>query len=197
MLQRECRVQPPFGLKVCLMRIFGGFKVPKKVGVALVSYLRDKLSSSRGYPHNSGSVIPPRPLGVADVFTVTDSAQIHNAVIVSDAVDVVNEFWRELAVNVQPCKAVGLVRTAIDVDVDVPSLVFVSCGTSSQGHSTANAPSEFSGIGAVVQKLFQSSLRESSLSISHIVAPVQRWFGQRLGGIDGAVGPRFIIQEAQ
>ena len=195
-LDRTALMQFALGVKVNAMRLFRGV-VKAEIDEAPV--------------HNNGrlelvlgSTDPKQPRGAsriraAHVLMVQGArslAQIGNAIVRGNPVDVVKGVLRPFTVDVQPCKPMRPERDFSDGDLDVS--VFVEGtgpGTGLNAPVRTFAVSENSRFGVVMQPLLQ--FFSGKIGISHIVAPVQRWFGQRLGGIDGAVGPRFIIQEAQ
>jgi hypothetical protein len=195
MLKHESRMQPALGGKVCLMRVFCGIKVAEKVSCAFVSNLRDKFFTSHRHAHNASFAILARSFCVADILSIAGFPQVSNAVVVSDAVNVVDKPFRERPVDIKPRKAMGFVWPVVNVDVDVARLVLVPGNGACFGFAaTERLPSKNARIGIVMQKLFQASLRQCNRWISHIIAPFQQWLGQRITVATNFGNPRNIIQ---
>lgn len=146
--------------------------------------------------HESGSVVTSRlPLVVAVVLRSAVS-KIAQTVVGGIAVYMVNVAARPNAVDIKPCKAMLSVLPARKADGSVSlRLCDKASLLTSDGKLVArHAVREDSSFWVVVQNLFQSVLRDNRSSISHVIAPLQRRFGQRIEGADNAFFPRLNIR---
>ena len=194
-LKRVHGVILPLGLYVSGMGLFG------RVKRAEVQSLRVWQRNPRlEFVSANGNSEKPRTIvraGLSFILRIAGKAnrsKIGNPVVVNDAVFVVDNHVRVLAVGIEPRKAVRSVGDAVNANGDIPSVSGSPGFVSSLGHATSvDAPSEHARLGVVVQKLFQSSLRDCIIELSHVIAPHQRCVGQGLGGVGSTLMPRSII----
>lgn len=136
-----------------------------------------------------------RALEVLTVFRKVRLPQVGNSVVGFFSVDVVDQHAWPLTVDVKPSKSVCPVAPSCDSNFYVAVLIRGSRFLPNSHSASVHAPSEHSRLWVVVQKLFQLSLRDCIVVVSHVVAPYQRSVGQRLEGVGSTFLPRSIIGE--
>ena len=135
--------------------------------------------------------------GLSQVLTVlrkVSFAQICNAIVVNNTVDVVNQVIRPSSVNIEPRKPVRPTTIFAYTDFDVTVFVKSPSNRPTSLCSSCGAPSKNARFRVVMQKLFQSSLRQCKSGFSHVIAPFQRWIGQRIEGVTSTFFPRSSIE---
>lgn len=151
--------------------------------------------AKRSCTHQARRAVASKFALILAVILRRNITQVCDAVVVGDAVDVVNIAARPDAMNVKPCQPMLTVLTAFDADVPV---------SLRHGHKPRTLPflgkliavgpvSENPSIGVVVQKLFQQILRECSVGFSHVSAPSKRCIGQGIDAGANCLFPRNII----
>lgn len=85
--------------------------------------------------------------------------KIFDPVVSAVAIDVINLVIRELAVMVEPDKAMSLVDAPVDLDLAIPSTADRPRNVTNFDTATCrNLPDEIAGIGVVVEEFFQPCL---------------------------------------
>jgi hypothetical protein len=186
----------PLSLKVCLVGFFSSFKRAKVQALSAgQADPRLKLAAYSGNTKQAGRVVGSRSNPILSVFLVGNNAQVGNPVVVADGVDVVNKPVRPTAVNVKPRKTMRSVFLPKNSNADIAvghlcprNLAFFG------GSSLIDKPNENARIRVVMQKVFKLGLGDSISGFSHVIAPFQRWIGQRIEGVTSTFFPRFNIE---
>lgn len=196
-LERKSRVVLPLCPHISFMGFFRGLECPKVNTLPVNLDLRLPFAGAKKpSAHEARSTVTPRlPLVVA-VFLRSAVSKIAQTVVGGVAVYMVNVAARPNAVDIKPCKAMLSVLPARKTDGSVPLRIFdrASLLTGDRKLVARHAVREDSSFWVVVQNLFQSVLRDNRSSISHVIAPLQRRFGQRIEGADNAFFPRLNIR---
>jgi hypothetical protein len=121
-------------------------------------------------------------------------AQIRNPIVVNNSVDVVNQIIRPSSVNVKPRKPMRRYRNLVDANPAVSVFVKATRDRAFSLCAARLAPSENARIGVIMQKVFKLGLGDSISGFSHVIAPFQRWIGQRIEGVTSTFFPRFNIE---
>lgn len=132
---------------------------------------------------------------VLTVFGGCDVPKIAETVIVGNSVDVINVALRPVSGHVKVCKTVFRVFAPKnrELSVGVP-FSLVSGAASRFGKMISRGlPHENSGFGVIIQKITQAFC--GKIGLSHIVAPVKRWFGQKPDIAVNFVGLRYYSME--
>jgi hypothetical protein len=121
-------------------------------------------------------------------------AQILNPIVVNNSVDVVNQINGPSSVNIEPRKPVRRYRNFVDTNPAITVLVKASRDRAFHFFAARLAPSKNARFGVVMQKVFKYRLGDSISGFSHVIAPFQRWIGQRIEGVTSTFFPRFNIE---
>ena len=195
-LQNSRDVMFSLSLKIGLVRFFSGIKRAKMQALSVgQGYPRLKFVAHSGDTEKTRRVVGPRSNPVLSVFLVGNNAQVGNSVVAADGVNVVHDTVRVFPVNAKPSKAVSDMGQAINANGIVAFLIYHPSAVPSLCFSpSVYKPSEDARFRVVMQKLFQSSLRQCKSGFSHVIAPSQRWIGQRIEGVTSTFFPRFNIE---
>lgn len=198
MSKRKCRMVFPFGRHVGFVCFFGAVK-RAEVDVSPFNLdLRLPLAGPEvPCSHQARSAVGPGFALVVAVVPRRNIAQIAKPVVVSDPVNMINVTARPDAMNVKPSEPVFAVLPAKKTDVavslracDKPGPLPRDSVLIAGGDVRENAR-----IGTVVQMLFQEFLCECSFALSHVIAPIKRWFGQGIVAAANCFNPRYNIAE--
>lgn len=181
--------------KIGVMRFLGSFKIAKEVTLSFVSDHGHIFGTALANSHDARFAVRPDASSVANILLVGNGAQVAEPVVIPDAVNVVNKTFGKLPRLVKPSKPMGLVRFAIDVDVDIARYILVPRNVSFKGTASALQPRKNARFGIVMQKLFQAFLRQCIMHLSHVIAPFQRFVGKGIGASDKCAFPRLNIME--
>lgn len=181
---------------ICFVRFFRRYE-GSKVDAFLSRKVdpRLELIPGGGNAKKTGEVTRPRFSPVLSIFGVVRNAQVGNSVVAADGVNVVHDTVRVFPVNVKPSKAVSDMGQAINANGIVAFLIYHPSAVPSLCFSpSVYKPSEDARFWVVMQNLFQSSLRQCKSGFSHVIAPFQRWIGQRIEGVTSTFFPRSSIE---
>ena len=181
---------------ICFVRFFRRYEgsevdafLPRKVDPRL------ELIPGGGNAKKTGEVTRPRFSPVLSIFGVVRNAQVGDPVVVPDTVNVIHDGARMLPVDVKPSEAVSKMVQPLNSNNVVAFFVYHPSAVPSLCFSpSVYKPSEDACFGVVMQKLFQSSLRQCKSGFSHVIAPFQRWIGQRIEGVTSTFFPRSSIE---
>jgi hypothetical protein len=144
-------------------RVLGVSKRAEINGPLIKRHRRDKLAAST-------CDVVSAPAVVSGVDGPSGLSQIGEAVIGSNAVDVVDLLDGPTPMNVQPSEPMSHEAHLIDRDIDVPSLGLVVCdGPGTIPVVDRDAPSEHARLGIVIQKFAKALCCETAVkSICHL-----------------------------
>ena len=185
-------VQSPLGFKVGLMRFFGGGK-RTKVNVPAVSLDgRLPLAMVFSSTHKPGSRIASYASLVFAVLRRCYVPEIAKPVVGRNPVDVVKIASRPRTMHVKPDQSMLCVLPAADRD---PSVKLRRGGIPSTiarlGEMVSvDAPCENAGFRVVIEKLFETLLRQGRIAASH--EAVLSLIGERPNSVRSGFGPRYF-----
>lgn len=190
-LKSACWVMPALGFKVGGVSFFRGIKIAKGDGLAVKVYGRAPFPVVGVNTHVAacGPAFTP----IMDIPLACYCAKVAKSVIVADTIDMVNFISGPSAMNVQPCKSVGGIGFPINLDANVSVSVYCPSLSPMQKGFCGGFPHKNAGFSVVIQKITQAFC--GKIGLSHIVAPVKRWFGQRPGIAVNFAGLRYYSME--
>jgi hypothetical protein len=182
---------------VCGMGFFGRGK-GSEVDVSAIN-LDARLPLAFTKPpcaHQARSAVASRFSLVLAIFSGRDITKIDQAVVVCDAINVVNVSGRPDAVDVKPSKSVSAVLPPFKAYASVAlrernKSSFGSCFCKLVARNAIPKNARFR---VVMQKVFKLRLGDSISGFSHVIAPSQRSIGQRIEGVTSTFFPRFNIE---
>ena len=180
------RVKLPFGCKIGFMRLFGRGEITQRDGFTVNVDARPPLPMVGVDAHVTASA--PTLAPVMDIPLPRALAEVSDPVVITDAVDVVNFSIRPNAVYVQPCEAMCSVVLKVDLDASIAEAVKASSLFATQRTVRGLPPRKNPGVRVIIQKIAQAFC--GKVGLSHVVAPIKRWFGQRPGIAENGVGLR-------
>jgi len=195
-LERVRRMVHSLGFNVGRVRLFSSFE-RAKVQAAFVCKVNPRLELALALSdaHQTGKAVRPSLAPILRVPLIGYIAQVLNSVVRPFAVDMVDDAARPLAMSVKPSKSMRLSVLPHEPDAAV------SCATCIPGNlpcfrkpASAFAPRKNASFGIIMQQLFQECLHFYIVEFSHVIAPLQRRFGQRIEGADNAFFPRLNIR---
>lgn len=163
-LYRAPFVQTTLCGDICLMSLLSRPEVPK-VGLAAVmtNYGLEVALVVLVSAKNSCRAVYRGALGVLHVHAVGAVAKIRNSIVRLVPVDMVNRANRPIAMNIQPCEAVGFVFVPIDFRSDV-ALVNRLQGLADLGEATSGShPYEHPALRFVMKNFAKPFLSEGRL----------------------------------
>ncbi len=160
-----------FGVKISGVRFFCGIKVSDKFEPTTYTKPGLPFTSTR-YPTNSKVAAFCAAMWttlVVHIFAIRNQSKVGDTVIVSDAVNMVDQFGRPDAVRPKPCELMCEKSSSSNADLDITLGVFSSGDTTSWCTvAWPSTPSKMAGIWVVVQQ----TLDFCKIKIVHAVAPV-------------------------
>jgi len=195
-LERVRRVVNSLGFNVSHVRFFSGFKSAEVQALSVCkANPRLEFSLAQSNAHQAGNVVGPSLLPVLRVPLIGYIAQVLNSVVRPFAVDMVDDAARPFSMNVKPSKSMRLPVFPHEPDA---SVAFATCMPGNlpglRKPASAFAPRKNASFGIIMQQLFQECLHFYIVGFSHVIAPFQRRFGQRIEGADNAFFPRLNIR---
>ena len=197
MLERKCRMMLPLRF---YKRIVGGlwgveraevkvFSVNPNAGLPFPGPKRARTHKARSTVASNFSLVPA-------VVLCRHIPQVGDAVIVGNAVDVVDIAARPNTMLVEPYQT--MLAVGFSFDAYLPISLWLRHKTRTLSFWSKLVAVNFVGenprIGVVVQKLFQQILRQCSVGFSHVSAPSKRCIGQGIDAGANCLFPRNIIE---
>ena len=196
MLKRIHRVVFALRSNVCGMGFLGAVKCSEVNAPPIHFNLRLPLSRPKlPCPDQARFTIASyRPLVLA-IFRGRNISQVCNSVVITNSVNVVNVAFGPSAVYVKPSEPMRAILPPFDAYASVAlrgrnKACFGPCFGKLIARGAIGENARF---GVIVQKLFKPFLGECMLGFSHVIAPFQRWIGQRIEGVTSTFFPRFNI----
>jgi len=122
--------------------------------------VRSEASLVRTYPEESALIIAPRSLEILLIGRVINDTQIDGAIVVPDAVLVVDLILRPLTSHPQPRETMGGILFAEQRDPDIPLRVLRSGFVTDANASPCHLPSKYAARRVVTQKRAKSFRRQ-------------------------------------
>ena len=195
-LQRVHRMMLSLGRDVGCVGFFGAVKGSKVNCFALhfnagLPFSRPKLPCA----DKTRSAVASDSSLVLAIFSGRNISQVCNPVVVTNPVNVVNVTFGPDTVDVKPSEPVGAILSPLNADASVS---LRGCDEASFGSCfgklvACDAIGKNARFGVVMQKVFKLGLGDSISGFSHVIAPSQRWIGQRIEGVTSTFFPRFNI----
>ncbi len=116
-------------------------------------------------------------------------------VVAVHPVSVANPALGPFPISAEPRKPVGVMRNAVNGDVNVASVASRPGDSAYWLAATAHKPRKQTSQGIVMKQLFEPFLGRDRMLFSHAVSPVKKWFGQRPARVISTGGLRYFTSE--